>query len=121
MNVRHEQPHRPALSNLPSLVQILLRALGPVRAPVRKRSQARVRRPRGNIVSCTGAAETVHGMRRSELRWQGSNARSIQDRFVERGAAQREMVEGDVEKRGLRGRVAHSSVCAARSETARQS
>ena len=103
MDVRHEQPHGAALGDFPGFVQIRLRALDaaspePVEG-VRNRSQARVRRPRGRWSCVAGAAEAGHGVLKFDFGLRIADCGVGQNRLVERGAAQREVVEGDVEKR----------------------
>ena len=64
----------------------------------------------------TGAAEAVHGV--LEGRVARIRVTSPPGSPVERGAAQGEMVEGDVEEVYAGVASTHLSVCAARSETA---
>ena len=124
VDVGQEEFHGAALGDFPGFVQILLRALGAGARAGEKRSQARVRRPRGRY--CCGRRGGGRP-RRCPVRGRSDcpdaafrvpNFLSSQEspRRARRGPG--EVVEGD--GRGGRSvrRFTHLSVCAARWETA---
>ena len=108
VDVSQEKPHGAALGDFPGFVQIFLRALGAgVRAGEAPQPGAgEAPQPGageeapGKVILMAGAAEAGHGgVNVGEVRGQKSEVRMLENRRVERGAAKREVVKGDVKKR----------------------
>jgi hypothetical protein len=106
VDVRHVQLHGPALGDLPGFVQIRLRALGTGAGAGEIAQPGAGEKTADHIVVHASAAEPVHGrVHRSiqfhvfSFQWVASGEK---DGFIKRGAPQREVVEGDVEKPVLR-------------------
>src|SRR5262249_55819401 len=100
MNVGHEQFHRPAFGDLPGFVQIFLRAPGAGARAAEKAQPGAGEESVRNSRHVARAAEAVYGgVNVEEVRSQKSEVRTFQNRRVERGAAQREVVKREVEKR----------------------
>ena len=118
VNVRHEQRHRAALGDFPGFVQVALRALGAGARAGETAQPGAGEEAAGKVILLAGAAEAVHGVLEGlAARIELVERYALQNRRVERGAAQGEVVEGDVEGASC----ACSpilSVCAARWETA---
>ena len=118
MDVGQEQRHRPALGDLPRFVQIALRALGAGARTGETAQPGAGEKAAGEVVLHAGAAEAGHGvvqLRRcsgesaltllGRVRGRGLRCLTLAaprfDNSVERGAAQREMVEADGEEGGV--------------------
>ncbi len=116
MDVGQEQRHRPELGDLPRLVQIALRALGAGTRAGETAQPSSGEKAAREVVLLAGAAQAGHGVVQLH-RCRGESAltrfgrerggglchltlaaQRIENRHVERGAAQREVVDGDVEE-----------------------
>ncbi len=107
MDVGQEKLHGAALGDFPGFVQILLRALGAGARAGEKAQPGAGEEAAGKMVLRAGAAEAGHGgvqfaARRFPIPRSAVPPSALRkDRRVERGAAQREVVEGDVEEQAL--------------------
>ncbi len=96
MNIRHKQRHRPAFGDFPGFVQVALRAVGAGASagepPLPGAGEEAAHEERDGA----GSAQAGNGL--VDLGILIFDFRLVEDRRVERGAAQREVFEGDVEE-----------------------
>ena len=99
VNVRHKQRHGAALGDFPGLVKVALRALGAGAAAVETPQPGPGEQAAGKNILVARAAEAGHGkVNVGEVRRRKPEVRLLQNGAKERGAAQGEVVEGDVEE-----------------------
>src|SRR6266478_624415 len=96
--VGHEKFHGAALGDFPGFVQILLRAPGADASAGEKAQPGAGEETEGKVWLLAGTAEAVHGgVGFGEGGWEMGVGR-IKNRRVDRGATQRGVVEGEVDK-----------------------
>jgi hypothetical protein len=93
MDVGHEEFHGAALGDFPGFVQVVLRALEAGARAGESAQPGAGEEAAGEVVALTGAAKAGHGV--LDGRAARIEGRALQNRRVERGAAQGEVVEGD--------------------------
>jgi hypothetical protein len=100
MNVRHEQRHRPAFRDFKGFVEVALRALVAGAGAGEEAQPGAGEQAAGEEILIAGAAEAVHGVLEGlAARIELVERYARQNRRIERGAAEGELVERDVEER----------------------